>query len=84
MEEQGLLEQIVTRAGLEMKELVAQVDQGKVKAAELERLVQGILREMGREATGVLLEAADRRLCAGKPLHDRRRARWRRCLDGRT
>jgi hypothetical protein len=72
MEEQGLLEQIVTRGGSELKALLEQAGAGRVRAGELEHRVQRIVREIGREATGVLLEAADRQLCANKPLHDRR------------
>ena len=72
MKEQGLLEEIVTRLGSEVKGLLAQVDGGEVGAGELEPQLQRLLRECGRELIGVLLEAADGRLCRGKPLHDRR------------
>jgi hypothetical protein len=72
MEEQGLLEQIVTRLGSEVEGLWAQVAGGQVGAGEVEWRIQAVLREAGLELGGVLLEAADRRLCQGKPLHDRR------------
>src|SRR5690349_18949923 len=72
MEEPGLVEQIVTRLGLEMKVLVEQVARGEALAGELEHKVQGVLRETGRELIGVLLERADGQLCHGQPLHDRR------------
>jgi hypothetical protein len=83
MEEQGLLEVIVARTGSEMEALLAQVDLGKLNAGELEHQVQGILRETSRDLTGVLLKAADRQLCSGKPLHDRR-TRTMVTLFGRT
>src|SRR4051812_46691831 len=83
MEEQGMLEQIVTRAGLELKGFLERAGQGNLKAGEVEHLVQGVVREIGREVTGVLLEAADRHLCAHKPLHDRR-TRTMVTLFGRT
>ncbi len=72
MEEQELIEQIVTRLGRESKALLEQAQKGQVIAGELEHRLQGLLRETGRELAGVLLEATDRQLCAGKPLHDRR------------
>lgn len=72
MEEQGLLEEIVTRLGVEVKALWSAAAQGEVAADGLEKRVQALVREAGRETVGVLLETIDRRLCQGRRLHDRR------------
>jgi len=72
MEEQGLFEEIVTRLGGDLKSLLGQVAGGQVQADALEHRLQGLLRGVGRQAAGILLEAADRPLCAGQKIHDRR------------
>jgi hypothetical protein len=72
MKEQGMLDEIVSRLGVELKCLSGLVGQGKVSAAGIEQRVQSLLREAGREASGVLLETADACLCAREKVHDRR------------
>jgi hypothetical protein len=72
VEEQGLFTQILSRLAEELKWLGASVAAGKVGAGAVESQVQALLRETGREAAGVLLEAADTALCQNQKLHDRR------------
>jgi len=67
-----LLEQMVQRLGAEIKSLHGQVAQGRVSAATVEGLVRQRLWHFGGQVTGVLLEALDRQLVAGRPVHDRR------------
>jgi hypothetical protein len=72
MEEHGVLEQIVTRLLGKLKDLSQDVSLGKQEAPTLERQLEGLLKETGRELIGVLLESCDRVLCAKQKVHDRR------------
>jgi len=72
MKEQGMFDQIVSRLGEELKELLELVVRGQVSAAAMEHQLQALLRTTGREAAGVLLESADSALCRHLKLHDRR------------
>jgi hypothetical protein len=72
MKEQGLLEEIVTRLGRDLKGLLERVEKAEVGAGSVEQEVQQIVRAAGSAATGMLLEAADQRLASGHSVHDRR------------
>jgi len=72
MKEHGMFNEIVSRLGEQLKSLEALVTSGKVAADAVEHVLQGMLQATGREAAGVLLEAADMAVCQGKKLHDRR------------
>ena len=72
MNNNELLDEIVQRLGLELKGLQAKVQQGRVSAALVEGLVRQQIWHCAAQAVAVLLEACDRGLVAGKPVHDRR------------
>jgi hypothetical protein len=72
MQEQGLFDLMVTHLGDELKNLQLLVAKGSLPAAAVEERVQTLLRAVGRDAAGVLLEAADGALCGSEKVHDRR------------
>jgi len=72
MNNDALLDEIVHRLGSELKGLLMQVEQGRVSPAAVEGLIRQRMWHFGAQATGVMLEAADERLVAGRPVHDRR------------
>jgi hypothetical protein len=72
MKEQGLLDQIVSRLGGELKGLGELMASGRVSPDAMEHRLQVLLRGTGRQAAGVLLESADGALCQQEKLHDRR------------
>lgn len=67
-----LLESIIQRLGMELKQLHGKIVQGQVSAATVETLVRRQLWHFGAQVTGVLLEALDGQLVARRPVHDRR------------
>lgn len=72
MNEHGTFNEIVSRLGEQLKSLEALAGKGEVPADALEHHVQALMQRTGQEAMGVLMEAADTAVCAGKKLHDRR------------
>ena len=61
-----LLDEMVQRLGAELKRLHGQVAQGRVSAATVEGMVRQRLWHFGAQVTGVLLEALDQQLVAGR------------------
>jgi hypothetical protein len=72
MNEHGLFDSIVSRLAGELKCTLDLVAAGTIESQQLEHRLEALLRGIGREALGVLLESADKALCAPKPLHDHR------------
>lgn len=71
MEEQGLFDQIVSRLGKQLKELLEIVAHGHLPPAAIEGHLQALLRGLGRDVLGALLEAADAALEPQASVHDR-------------
>jgi len=72
MNENELLDEMVKRLSQEVKGLLSQVREGRMPAAALEGLLRHQLWHFGGQCLGVLLEALDRQLTEGRPVHDRR------------
>jgi hypothetical protein len=72
MNEHGLFDSIVSRLGDELKAMVDSLAAGSLQVGKMEHQLQALLRGVGRQAAGVLLESADRRLCATRAVHDHR------------
>jgi len=72
MNENELLDEMVKRLSQEVKGLLSQVREGRMPAAALEGLLRHQLWHFGGQCLGVLLEALDRQLTVGRPVHDRR------------
>jgi hypothetical protein len=72
MNNSELFDQMVQRLGMELKGVLAKVEQGSVLPAAVEGVIRGRLWEFGRQAAAVMLESADRAAVAGRPVHDQR------------
>lgn len=72
MNDTELIDEMVGRLAEELKRLLGQVQQGKVPAAALERILRDKLWHVGAQALGVILEALDRQLASGRRVHDHR------------
>jgi hypothetical protein len=66
-----LVDEMVRRLGSEIKSLLAEAETGRVPTGALELLVRQELWHFGAQAMGVLLEARDAVLVAGRAVHDR-------------
>ena len=72
MNNEELIDQMVQRLGTELKRLLGQVQEAQVPAAAVELALREQLWHLGAQAMGVILEALDRQLVAGRPVHDHR------------
>jgi hypothetical protein len=72
MNNDALFDQMVQRLGAELKSLQSHVEQGTVSPAVVEGMIRRRLWEFGAQAAAVMLEAADKPVVAGRPVHDRR------------
>jgi len=72
VQEHGLLNEIVARVDVELKQLLERVSGGQIDAQGVEGQVHKMLQATGAAATAMLLESADERLSKGKSIHDRR------------
>jgi len=72
MNNEELIDQMVQRLGTELKRLLGQVQETQVPAAAVELALREQLWHLGAQAMGVILEALDRQLVAGRPVHDHR------------
>jgi hypothetical protein len=71
MNNDELVDEMVQRLGSEIKGLLADSQAGQVAVGSMELLVRQKLWHFGAQAMGVLLEATDAALVAGRPVHDR-------------
>jgi len=71
MNNDELVDEMVQRLGSEIKGLLAESQASRVAVGALELLVRQRLWHFGAQAMGVLLEASDAALVAGRSVHDR-------------
>lgn len=95
MNDNELIDVMVGRLGGELKGILDQVERGRIPGMALERVLRDRLWHMAAQAMGVMLEALDRQVAAGRPVHDYRTrtvmslfgpidvARRRCCQEGR-
>ena len=72
MNDNELIDVMVRRLGGELKGVLHQVEQGRIPAMALERVLRDRLWHMAAQAMGVMLEALDRQVVSGRPVHDYR------------
>jgi hypothetical protein len=71
MNNDELVDEMVRRLGAEIKNLLLESQAGRVAVGSLELLVRQKMWHFGAQAMGVLLEARDAVLVAGRSVHDR-------------
>ena len=71
MNNSELVDEMVQRLGVEIKGLLTDSQAGGVAVGAIELLVREKLWHLGAQAMGVLLEARDAALVAGRSVHDR-------------
>jgi len=72
MNDERLIDEMVRRLGRELKDILGQVQRGKIPASAIEQVVREGLWQVGGQAVGVMLEALDRQLVQGRTVHDYR------------
>ena len=72
MNDRELLESMVCRLGSELEGILQQLQRGELRVEVLEWVLRDRLWHVGAQALGVMLEALDGQLAAGRRVHDHR------------
>jgi hypothetical protein len=72
MNNSELIDVMLRRLGGELKGILHQVERGQIPAVALERVLRERMWHVAAQAMGMMLEALDRQVSAGRPVHDYR------------